>query len=268
LERGEKWSDTGLSVGKLVLKEKKKFEKLGLRMSAIAITRFNGQKKALAFRKKIEKKGVSCFFTKEVKGYPYNMKNLFGPKGFKTQEYFITKRPIVVVIGAGANSGKMFACISQVYHDQKHGINAGFAKLETFPIWNLPIGHEVNVAYEAATADVGDYLMIDPFHKRAYGISAVNYNRDVENFAVLKKIIQKIASKKNFMHSYKSPTDMGMNMAKKGIINDESVREAARREIIRRYFAYKGKIACGEEKPKTLERMKKILKKAGLHIIE
>ncbi len=156
----------------------------------------------------------------------------------------------------------MFLCLSQIYHDHKREINSGFAKFETFPIWNLPINHPVNIAYEAATADLGDYNMIDPFHKKKYGITAINYNRDIENFELMKNILDRILGGNEI--PYNSPTDMGINKAKIGIINDKVCREAGKQEIIRRYFRYKEELMLGVESKETVERMEKIMKKVGL----
>ena len=156
--------------------------------------------------------------------------------------------------------------MSQIFGDDKAGINSGYAKWETFPIWNLPIKHPVNIAYEAATADLGDKNMLDTRHEKAYGVKSVNYNRDIENFNLLKKIITEFVPATNYMHKYKSPTDMGINKAKVGIINDEMICEAARKEIIRRYYFFKEKFAKGEVNKKTIPQMKKLLEKAGIKI--
>ncbi|MBE0512179.1 DUF1846 family protein, partial [Candidatus Bathyarchaeota archaeon] len=171
---------------------------------------------------------------------------------------------IVVVTAPGPGSGKFSFCMAQIYNDRKRGVKSGFAKFETFPVWNLSLNHPVNIAYEAATADIGDYNIVDPFHKKAYGITAINYSRDVENFAIMKKIIDKIVDKDDPMAKYKSPTDMGVNMAKEGIIDDDVVREASEEEIVRRHFRYRREFVEGETLYDTLERMEKIMKKAGV----
>jgi uncharacterized protein (UPF0371 family) len=266
LEKQNTWSDTGLTLDKLALKETHVLKRNGIKVLGIAINRFNGEKKAIKFKEEQEKHGRKVFFTKEINGYPNNLKKVFGEKGFESQEHIKTTRPIVVVTGAGAGSGKMFLCMSQVYGDDKLGINSGYAKWETFPIWNLPITHPVNIAYEAATADLGDRNMHDTLHEKSYGVKSVNYNRDIENFVLLKKIISQFVPKNNFMHKYKSPTDMGINYAKQGIINDEIVTEAARAEILRRYYFFKEKIKRGETKKETLKRMEKLLQKAGIKL--
>jgi len=264
LEKGNTWSDTGLTLDKLALKETTELKKKGIKVLGIVVCRFSGQKKALAFKQKVERVGGKVFFTKEISGYPYELKKVFGARGFEAQEWIETTRPIIVVTGAGAGSGKMFLCMSQIYGDYKHSINSGYAKWETFPIWNLPLEHPVNIAYEAATADLGDENMYDAEHYKAYGIKAVNYNRDVENFDLLKMIIGQFVPANNYMHQYKSPTDMGINMAKKGIANDAVVREAAHREIMRRYHFFNERVEKGEADKETMKRMEKLVKKAEI----
>jgi len=264
LEKGNTWSDTGLTLDKLALKETNELKKNGIKVLGIVVCRFSGQKKAIDFKKKVKANGGKVFFTKEINGYPNNLKKVFGKQGFAAQDWIKTTKQIIIVTGAGAGSGKMFLCMSQIYGDDKHKINSGYAKWETFPIWNLPLEHPVNIAYEAATADLGDKNMYDKRHEKAYGIRSVNYNRDIENFDLLKKIITQFVPQNNYMHKYKSPTDMGISMAKKGITNDTDVKEAAKNEILRRYYFFKKKTLQGETNPKTLKRMKQLIKKAGL----
>ena len=266
-DTGGKWSDTGLTIDKLALAETKKLEDNGLHIIGIVATRYSGQKRVLAFKEELERMGKKLFVTHTIKGYPHNLKKILGKRGFQAQADIPTDRKLVVVTGAGANSGKMFVCLSQIYHEEKKGVSAGFAKFETFPIWNLSLNHPVNVAYEAATADIGDKIMVDSFHKRAHNITAVNYNRDIENFYILKKIISCICPKENFMHKYKSPTDMGMNMAKKGIIHNKVCFEAGKKEILRRNEFYKKNLK-GRVAEVTLLRMKKIMKKANVVVEE
>jgi uncharacterized protein (UPF0371 family) len=266
LEKQNTWSDTGLTLDKLSLKETHVLKRNGIKVLGIVVSRFRGEESAIKFKKHVEARGGKVFFTKEIERYPNDLKKVFGPKGFAMQEHIKTTRPIVVVTGAGAGSGKMFLCMSQVYGDDKRGINSGYAKWETFPIWNLPINHPVNIAYEAATADLGDKNMYDTLHEKAYGVKSLNYNRDIENFVLLKKIISKMVPKDNFMHKYKSPTDMGINYARKGIVKDEIVQEAARKEIIRRYYFFKEKVTRGEVDKKTIIRMENLLKKAGIEL--
>ncbi len=264
LQKGTKWSNTGLTLDKLALKEIHELENDGIKVHGVVATRFSGEKKVLEFKKTLEEEGKNLYTTYNIKGYPYEMHEIFNKHGFNAQPYIPATRKIIIVTGAGANSGKMFVCLSQIFHEDKRGLNSGFAKWETFPIWNLPLNHEINIAYEAATADIQDYNMIDPFHKKKYGIEAVNYNRDVENFYILKKIITRIAKPRNYMHKYASPTDMGMNMAKKGITNDKQCRKAAQEEIIRRKKFYEKELK-GEQKQKTLKRMEEIFKSAKIN---
>lgn len=257
------WSDTKLSLDELAIKETNALENAGVHVVGIVATRFSGQKKVLTFKKKLARLGKKLYFTHTIAGYPYEMKKVFGENGFEAQEFIPTNKKIIGVTGAGANSGKMFVCLSQVYQESKRKVSAGYAKLETFPIWNLPITHPVNIAYEAATADIGDKIMVDEYHKKAYNITAVNYNRDIENFYILKRIIKRIVPAENHMHSYKSPTDMGMNKAKEGIIDDATCQAAGRAEVMRRYEFYKHNLK-GKMREETLKRMKVILKKVGL----
>jgi len=264
LERQCTWSDTGLTLDKLAIKETTILKKKGIKVLGIVVCRFHGEKRALALKKKVEQTGGKVFFTKEIKGYPDDLKKVFGANGFAAQDWIKTTKKIIAVTGAGAGSGKMFTCMSQIYQDDKQGISSGYAKWETFPIWNLPLNHPINIAYEAATADLGDKNMYDLRHEKAYGIKSVNYNRDIENFDLLMKIINQFVPKDNYMHKYKSPTDMGINMAKKGIVNDKIVSQAARNEIVRRYTFFKQRIANGETEGATLKRMNALLKKAGI----
>jgi len=262
LQKGVTWSDTGLLLDELSLKEARELRKEGINVIGFAINRFEREPLAERFIEKLKELKETFIVTSEIEGYPNNIKNVFGENGFDAQPLLDIPNKIIAVTGAGANNGKMFFCLSQIYQYHKFGINAGFAKFETFPIWNLPINHEVNIAYEAATADIQDKVMIDPFHKKAYGINAVNYNRDIENFSILKKIITRIDGKHNFMKNYNSPTDMGLNMAKKGIVDDVAVREASRQEILRRYESFKKKVFKGK-KEATLKRMKEIMLKVN-----
>jgi len=230
----------------------KKFEKID-----IVITRYKNENSGKVLEKEMKKKNIKVYFSKTIKDYPNDLDEILGQKGFIEQPYIQTNKKINVVIGAVANSGKMGICLAQIFLDSKNKINSGYFKSETFPVFNLPLNHPINLAYEAATADIGDKNIIDPYHKKAYGITAINYNRDIENFKILKKIINKIISKKNKMHEYKSPTDMGINTVKSSIINEEKIKEAARKEIIKRHKKYIEK----KEKREVIERMEKILKK-------
>ncbi len=261
LEKGTTWSDTGLTLDKLALKETKELESVGIETIAIVASQFSNQKKVVAFEKQLNKQGKKMFFTKTISGYPNNMSKIFGKKGFDAQPSTdMGDKKIILLTGAGAGSGKMFFGLSQIYKDNKQGISSGFAKFETFPVWNIPPNHEVNLAYDAATADLEDKSMIDKYYKKKYGVNVTNYNRDLENFLILKKIISKVVPKTNYMHNYHSPTEMGINMINKGIVNNVEIRKAATQEILRRKEFYSKKF-CGAKKTKILKRMDNIIKK-------
>ena len=208
----------------------------GLEVSAVVITLFNGQQSAKLFGNKLERRNERVYYHHLTKGYPHDVNTIVSEDGYGSNPFIKTEKPLVVISAPGPNSGKLATCLSQLYHEFKRGVKAGYAKYETFPVWNLPLKHPVNVAYETATADVKDVNMIDPFHFNAYNQIAVNYNRDIDVFPVLKNILQKITQKECI---YKSPTDMGVNMVAQAIIDDKIVSEASRQEIIRRYYRAK-----------------------------
>ena len=208
------------------------FRKIGLYVGSVVITRYSGEPAAKSFKQKLEALGINVFLHYPIEGYPANTELIASDEGYGKNEYIITTRPLVLVTAPGPGSGKMAVCLSQLYHEHKRGIKAGYAKFETFPVWNLPLKHPVNLAYEAATADLNDINMIDPFHLDAYGETTVNYNRDIEIFPVLNTIFTRILGES----PYKSPTDMGVNMAGYCITDDEAVCKAAEDEIIRRYY--------------------------------
>ncbi|MEI8364172.1 MAG: DUF1846 domain-containing protein [archaeon] len=243
----------------LFLEEIKELRKRGFKIAGVMITRVENQNKIKAFKKLLEKEGFKVYEGTPIKNYPEDLKEILGKDGYNKQPYIKLERKIIIVTGAFSNAGKMGVCLSQVFLDTKHNINSGYFKFETFPIWNLPLKHPVNVAYEAATADIQDINMVDPYHKRAYGISAINYNRDIENYKILSKLISKIVSKNNSMRNYKSPTDMGINIVKKAITNDKVIREAGIKEVKTRYKKYLKRYKQGKESIKTIERMKEIL---------
>jgi uncharacterized protein (UPF0371 family) len=224
--------DLGITYDQDVLRLMDAFKEAGLYVGSVVLTQFNNQKGAKAFEKSLQKQGIKTYRHYRIEGYPYNIEKIISDDGLGKNDYIETTRPLVVITAPGPGAGKMATCISQLYHDNKRGIKSGYAKFETFPIWNLPLKHPVNLAYEAATADLNDVNMIDPYHLEAYGISTVNYNRDVEIFPVLNKMFEKIFGSS----PYKSPTDMGVNMAGNCISDDEVCKEASRQEIIRRYF--------------------------------
>ena len=233
----------------------------GIDIRAVTITRFEDQPAAVVFKNKLERRGITVYTHRYTKGYPTNVDMVVSDEGYGANEYIETQRPIVIVTGPGPGSGKLATCLSQLYHEHKRGVLAGYAKFETFPVWNLSLKHPVNVAYESATADIGDFNLIDPFHLEAYNKKAVNYNRDVETFPVLKRILERIQGSESI---YRSPTDMGVNMAGFGIIDDEAVQEAAKQEIIRRYFRYSCEYVMGFAEKKTVERAELIMEELGL----
>ena len=225
-------ADYGISYTDEVIRLIKVFTDMGIYVNSVVITLYKGQVSADKFKNKLEKMGVKTYIHTPTKGYPTDVELIVSDEGYGANPYIETTKPLVVVNAPGPCSGKLATCLSQLYHEYKRGVKAGYAKFETFPVWDLPLKHPVNVAYEAATADIKDVNMIDSFHLEAYGVRAVNYNRDLEVFPVLKTILNKIANKE----IYKSPTDMGVNTIGKCIINNEVIEEAAKKEILRRYY--------------------------------
>jgi uncharacterized protein (UPF0371 family) len=264
IERRKIRRDFGLAYDDQILKDINDLRDRRLNVTAVVINRFDGEPSAIKFKQRLQNRGIPVFVHYEIETYLQDVDYVVSDQGYGRQEYVPTEKKIVIVTAPGPGSGKMSFCMAQVYNDRRRGINSGFAKFETFPIWNLPLEHPVNIAYESATADIGDYNLEDPFHKDAYGTTAINYNRDVENFAIMRKIIEKIADKDDPLAKYQSPTDMGVNMAKEGIIDDTVVREASKQEIVRRHFRYHMEFVEGDTTHDTLERMKKILDKAGV----
>ena len=232
IEKNKVRGDLGITYDMEVLRLIHTFREQGLYVGSVVLTRYAGQPCADAFARRVENLGVPVFHHYPIPGYPNEVAQIVSEEGYGHNDYIETTRSLIVVTAPGPGSGKMATCLSQLYHEHKRGVNAGYAKFETFPIWNLPLNHPVNVAYEAATADLNDVNMIDPFHLEAYGKTCVNYNRDVEIFPVLAAMFKKIYGSS----PYQSPTDMGVNMAGNCIIDDEAVRAASRREILRRYF--------------------------------
>ena len=232
IEKNKVRSDLGITYDVDVLRLIQSFTDKGLYVGSVVITHYSGQNTADVFKHKLESMGIKVYRHYTIDGYPGNVPLIVSDEGYGKNDYIETKRPLVVVTAPGPGSGKMATCLSQLYHEHKRGVNAGYAKYETFPIWNLPLKHPVNLAYEAATADLNDVNMIDPFHLEAYGETTVNYNRDVEIFPVVNAMFELIAGKS----PYRSPTDMGVNMAGNCIVDDEVCREASLNEIVRRYF--------------------------------
>lgn len=264
IERRKVRSDFGLTYENQIIKDINDLGELGLPVSAVVINRFSGEYSALKFKQRLENRGFQVFIGYEIQGYLSDLNRVLSDEGYGKPEWVPTSKKIVVVTAPGPGSGKMSFAMSQVYQDRKRGINSGFAKFETFPIWNLELNHPVNIAYEAATADLGDYNLVDPFHLASYGVTAINYNRDVENFAILKQLIEKMVSSDDPMAHYHSPTDMGVNMAKEGIIDDEACRIAAKEEIARRYFVYQRDFVEGYTPQSTIGRMEQIMAKVNV----
>ena len=258
IDKNKVRGDLGISYGMDVLRLRKEFMDRGLYVGSVCITQYAGQENADTFRKYLEKLGIKVYMHYVIPGYPSNTSLIVSDEGYGKNDYIETTRPLVVITAPGPGSGKMATCLSQVYHEYKRGITAGYAKFETFPIWNIPLKHPVNLAYEAATADLNDVNMIDPFHLEAYGVTTVNYNRDVEIFPVLQMMFEKIIGES----PYKSPTDMGVNMAGKCIIDDEVCCEASRQEIIRRYYKSMDALACGTGKEEETYKLELLLKQA------
>ena len=233
IEKNKMRADLGITYDVDVLRLIDAFRGYGLYVGSVCLTHFASQPSAIAYQKKLESLGLKVYRHYPIAGYPSNIPFIVSDEGYGKNDYIETSRSLVVITAPGPGSGKMATCLSQLYHEYKRGIKAGYAKYETFPVWNLPLKHPVNLAYEAATADLKDVNMIDPFHLEAYGETTINYNRDVEVFPVLNAMFEKIMGES----PYKSPTDMGVNMAGFGIIDDEVVREASKQEIIRRYYS-------------------------------
>ncbi len=233
IEKNKVRGDLGITYDLDVLRLIDAFRSVGLYVGSVVLTRYAAQSATVQFENKLQSLGVKVYRHYSIAGYPYDIENIVSDNGYGLNEYIETERQLVIMTAPGPGSGKMATCLSQLYHEHKRGIKAGYAKFETFPIWNIPLKHPVNLAYEAATADLNDVNMIDPFHLEAYGETAVNYNRDVEIFPVLEAMFKKIYGSS----PYKSPTDMGVNMAGNCIIDDQVTREASKQEIIRRYYA-------------------------------
>ena len=264
IEAGRLRGDFGMTYDTACLKTIDDLKDYGLDVNKVVITRFKAEPLAIKFKNRLERKGIKVYLHREIKGYPADINKIVSKRGYGRNDYIKTEKPVVVVTAPGPGSGKLATCLSQLYHDHKRGINSGYAKFETFPIWNLPLRHPVNVAYESATADLGDYNLTDPFHLKAYNKKAVNYNRDVDAFPILKSILEKIVGTKRDMVMYDSPTDMGVNRAGFGIVDDEAVREAAKQEIIRRCFRYHWEFMLGAEKKETVERARELMKEVGV----
>lgn len=261
IEKTKMRADLGITYDMDVLRLIDNITRLGIEVNSVVITRYTGQSSADAFMSKLTMRGVKNYAHKPIKGYPTEIDYICSEDGFGANPYVETTKPLVVVTAPGPGSGKLATCLSQVYHETVRGIPAGYAKFETFPIWNIPLKHPVNLAYEAATADLNDVNMIDPFHLEAYGETTVNYNRDVEAFPIVKSTLARIS---NGAFDYKSPTDMGVNMAGYAIFDDEAVKEASCQEIIRRFFAAKCAHRQGKGGKEAVEKIKLIMRQLNI----
>ena len=260
IEKNKIRGDLGITYDMDVLRLRSEFVKRGFLVGSVVITHYNGQSSADAYRQKLERLGIRTYYHHTIEGYPNNVALIDSDEGFGKNDYVETSRPLVVVTAPGPGSGKMAVCLSQLYQEQKRGIKAGYAKFETFPVWNMPLMHPVNIAYEAATADLNDVNMIDPFHLEAYGNTAVNYNRDIEIFPVLNALFEGIYGES----PYKSPTDMGVNMVGYCISDDELCCKAAKDEVIRRYYTALNKLADGDCNDSEVNKISLLMKRVGV----
>ena len=260
IEKNKIRNDLGITYDMDVLRLRDEFLSRGLSVNSVVITHFNGQGSAEAYRKRLENMGIRVYYHYTIEGYPNNVALIDSEEGFGRNDYVETTKSLVVVTAPGPGSGKMAVCLSQLYQENRRGIKAGYAKFETFPVWNLSLSHPVNIAYEAATADLDDVNMIDPFHMDAYGETAVNYNRDVEIFPVMNALFEDIYGQS----PYKSPTDMGVNMIGYCICDDEVCREASRQEIIRRYYTSLCKFAEGRCTENEVNKISLLMKRAKI----
>ena len=260
IEKNKIRADLGITYDADVLRLIQNFKDKGLYVGSVTITQYSGQRSADKFKEKLEKLGIKVYRHYIIEGYPSNVKLIVSEDGYGKNDYIETTRPLVIITAPGPGSGKMATCLSQLYHENRRGVKAGYAKFETFPIWNLPLKHPVNLAYEAATADLNDINMIDPFHLEAYNETTVNYNRDVEIYPVLAAMFEEIYGE----CPYKSPTDMGVNMAGNCICDDEVCKEASCQEIIRRYYSAINRLAKGECKPEEVYKIELLMKQAKI----
>lgn len=261
IEKNKVRQDLGITYDMDVLRLRTEFQSHGFLVSSVVITHYNGQKSADAYHQRLERLGIKTYYHYTIEEYPHNVDLIDSDEGFGRNDYVKTTRPLVIVTAPGPGSGKMAVCLSQLYQEHKRGIEAGYAKFETFPVWNLPLKHPVNIAYEAATADLNDINMIDPFHLEAYGKTAINYNRDIEIFPVLNALFEGIYGE----NPYKSPTDMGVNMVGFCISDDEVCREASKQEIIRRYFTALNKMANADGNENEVAKIALLFKQAGIN---
>ncbi len=260
IDRKKVRGDIGITYDEDVLRLKQLFEDKGLYVSSVVVTHFAGQETALQFKERMRRRNINVYMHYLIEGYPSNIPLIVSDDGFGKNDYVITTKPLVVVTAPGPGSGKMATCLSQLYHENKRGIKAGYAKFETFPIWNIPLKHPINLAYEAATADLDDINMIDPFHLESYGVTTVNYNRDIEIFPVLNAMFEEIYGKS----PYKSPTDMGVNMVGNCIVDDEICCEASKQEIIRRYYTTLNRVVEEKANESEVLKIELLMNQAGI----
>ncbi len=261
IERRKLRADFGITYDADALKLIDDLADWGLTVSAVVITRYEEQASARVFANRLQRQGIRVYTHRFTRGYPTDIETVVSDQGYGANQFIEVSKPLVVVTGPGPGSGKLATCLSQLYHEYRRGRRAGYAKFETFPIWDLPLKHPVNVAYEAATADLGDFNLVDPFHLEAYNQRAISYNRDVEAFPLLRRILSKISGN-GFI--YKSPTDMGVNVVSRGIIDDQVVQSAALQEIIRRYFRYQCEFLLGFSEQPAVERAELLMKEMNL----
>ncbi len=261
IEKNKMRADLGITYDEDVLRLRSEFQNRGFMVGSVVITHFNGQPAAATFRQRLERDGIRTYYHYLIDGYPHDVRLIASEDGFGKNDYVETQRPLVIVTAPGPGSGKMAVCLSQLYNENKRGTRAGYAKFETFPVWNLPLKHPVNIAYEAATADLNDVNMIDPFHLEAYNKITVNYNRDIEIFPVLKALFEGIYG----YSPYKSPTDMGVNMVGFCISDDEVCCEASKNEIVRRYYAATNKLALGACNEGEVAKIRLLFSQAGIN---
>lgn len=262
IEKNKVRGDLGITYDEDVLRLRREFINRGFMVGSVVVTHYDGQKSADAFRQRLERQGITTYVHYLIDGYPTNVDLIASDEGFGKNDYVETSRPLVIVTAPGPGSGKMAVCLSQLYNENKRGIEAGYAKFETFPVWSLPLKHPVNIAYEAATADLNDVNMIDPFHLEAYGKTAINYNRDIEIFPVLNALFEGIYGE----NPYKSPTDMGVNMVGFCIDDDEVCSSASKMEIIRRYYDALNRLAMGESADAEVNKIALLFKQAKIDV--
>lgn len=265
LSQGKIRGDFGVGYEETTIKALEDLKKVGLKVEGVVVNRYEGEKEADNLIRRLKLMKIKVAKRKEIKNYPKDLKLAVSKNGFGADEYLPVKNKLIVVWGAGPGSGKLSTCLGQIYREEQWGENSGYAKFETFPVWDLPLDHPVNVAYEAATADLGDFNLIDPCHWRAYREKAVNYNRDVDSFPIIKEIFSRMLGKNNFSKNYRSPTDMGFNRLSAGIRNDDKIKEAAKKEVCFYWYRYAEEYKKGSIKKVVLSRMEKLMKKLEIN---